>query len=243
MSLHRLSSACAVAMMMLLMALPAKAAPEVQANTFVLGAQEEPAIAKLTNGYIVVWASAGQDGSGYGIYGQRYTENGAKIGAELHISETTAGDQLKPRVAGLADGGFVVVWKGSSLRRFLYIRDGIPERTDSSVAAKSELARRRAPIGLHVAALTNGGFVVIWDPQFGQPSQAGITWADSTIHERGRSAMTSWSYAIKNAYNPGLPLRRLLTEVSSRCGSVTHDLFAQRVRFPPGVWVGGHHSK
>src|SRR5688572_16417127 len=97
MPLARHSSACAVAITLLLTALPVNAGPEVQANTFTQGTQFFPAIAKLANGYIVVWASDGQDGSGYGIYGQRYTQDGAKIGAELHISETTAGDQTRPR--------------------------------------------------------------------------------------------------------------------------------------------------
>ncbi len=89
MPLARLYSACAVAIMALLhvtllSALPANAAPEVQANTTTQGGQLLPAIAKLTNGYIVVWISQRQDG--YKIYGQRYTLNGVKVGGELRVS-------------------------------------------------------------------------------------------------------------------------------------------------------------
>jgi hypothetical protein len=161
-------------MMVLLMALPANAGPEVQANTFTQGAQDLPAIAKIANGYIVVWASDGQDGSGHGIYGQRYTENGAKIGAELHISETTVGHQTRPRVAGLADGGFVVVWRGEapsgpgSIYAAVFRANGL---TRSGEVRLSAARGSRQPT---VAALANGGFVVIWDPQVGEPTLADI---------------------------------------------------------------------
>jgi hypothetical protein len=148
----------------MLAALPANAAPEVQANTFMQGAQEEPAIAKLANGYIVVWASDGQDGSGYGIYGQRYTLDGARIGAELHISETTAGDQLKPRVAGLADGGFVVVWRGD---RDSFIYATVFRANGLKRSGEVRISTAKGTYQPTVAALANGGFVVIWDPGAG----------------------------------------------------------------------------
>ncbi len=47
--------------------------PEFQVNTYILDNQSNPAIAMEPDGnYIVVWQSYGQDGDGYGVYGQRY---------------------------------------------------------------------------------------------------------------------------------------------------------------------------
>lgn len=51
-------------------------------NTTTSSNQSDPSVALLTGGgYVVVWTSAGQDGSGDGVYGQRYTAAGAKAGA------------------------------------------------------------------------------------------------------------------------------------------------------------------
>ena len=52
---------------------------EVQANTHVQGQQRYSSIAGLEDGgYIVTWTDeSGQDGSGYGIYGQRYGASGS----------------------------------------------------------------------------------------------------------------------------------------------------------------------
>ncbi len=218
MPLARLSSACAIAMMMLLAALPAKAAPEVQANTFTQGDQKEPAIAKIANGYVVVWSSNGQDGLGFGIYGQRYTLDGAKLGAELRISEiygrrstkAARGRSRRWKLRRGLDGyqasaGFDIyaaVFKANGLKRSGEVRLG---------AAKGS----RGPT---VAALANGGFVVVWDPHVGQPGQADIHGRIYDFSKRGRSAMSLRSMLITRCGNPGLALRRLLTEVSSHCG-------------------------
>ena len=42
---------------------------------------------------MVVWASQGQDGSGWGVYGQRYDVSGVALGGEFRVNTTTADDQ------------------------------------------------------------------------------------------------------------------------------------------------------
>ena len=54
--------------------------------------------------------SRDQDGSGFGIYGQRYSAEGAASGSEFQINSRTSGDQQDPTVTSLTDGGFVVTW-------------------------------------------------------------------------------------------------------------------------------------
>ena len=44
-------------------------------------------------GFVVTWSSNGQDGSGYGIYGQRYAADGTAVGSEFLINQITAGFQ------------------------------------------------------------------------------------------------------------------------------------------------------
>jgi hypothetical protein len=59
---------------------------------------------------VVVWASQGEDGSGWGVYGRRFDSSGNPLGDEFQVSTTTSGDQLDPAVTVGADGHFVVVW-------------------------------------------------------------------------------------------------------------------------------------
>jgi len=87
---------------------------EFQVNTYIPNAQYYPDLAALTQGgFVVVWASNGQDGDGYGIYGQRLDENATFIGQEFQVNNFTTGDQSYPKVSGLQDGGFVVTWQSN----------------------------------------------------------------------------------------------------------------------------------
>ncbi len=88
---------------------------EAVINSYANSDQYQPASARWggsPNGHVVVWASNGQDGSGFGIYGQRMDENGNKVGAEFRVNSTTANAQETPTVAEMADGGFMVFWTG-----------------------------------------------------------------------------------------------------------------------------------
>ena len=87
-----------------------------RANTHVTGIQSDADVATLANGEsLVVWTSLGQDGSGEGVYGQRFTSQGVRDGAEFLINQTTARNQSKANVASLAGGRFVVGWISESV--------------------------------------------------------------------------------------------------------------------------------
>ncbi len=85
--------------------------PEIQVNTYITNNQQNPAIAMDSSGnFVVVWESQDQDGSGYGIYAQRFNANGTTNGAEMQVNTTTANDQTSPSVAMSNTGSFVVTW-------------------------------------------------------------------------------------------------------------------------------------
>ena len=138
---------------------------QTRVNSHTGGDQQLPAIAALTSGYVVVWASNAQDGSLFGVYGQRYNANGAKEGAEFPVNTTTAKDQTQPRVAGLSDGGFVVAWQSNGQdksglgvygQRFSAAgaKAGAEFRVNTTTADDQALPA--------VAAFPVGGFVVAW---------------------------------------------------------------------------------
>jgi hypothetical protein len=86
-------------------------ADEQLVNTFIAGNQAEPAISVLgTDQIIVAWQSAGQDGSGTGVYAQRFGADGAKVGSEFRMNTTAVNDQETPTVAGLSNGSFIAAW-------------------------------------------------------------------------------------------------------------------------------------
>jgi hypothetical protein len=92
-----------------------RAGGEFRINSYTRGDQNLPAIAALSDGgFVVTWQSNGQDGSGDGVYGQRYTAGARVVGTEFRVNTTTKGFQADPTVAGLSSGGFVAVWDSGS---------------------------------------------------------------------------------------------------------------------------------
>ena len=64
-------------------------------------------------GYISIWIdNNGLDGSAQGIFGQRFTAAGAKVGGQFLVNTTTNGDQFSPSVAVAPNGTFLVAWEG-----------------------------------------------------------------------------------------------------------------------------------
>jgi hypothetical protein len=87
--------------------------PEFRVNAYTTGAQDDPAVAAGHAGsFVVTWTSAGQDGSDYGVFGQRFDASGAPAGPEFRVNVYTTGRQYASDVAMDAAGNFVVVWQG-----------------------------------------------------------------------------------------------------------------------------------
>jgi hypothetical protein len=55
----------------------------------------------------------GQDGSGIGVFGQRYTSSGTPAGTEFQVNTYTTNFQGFQAVAAAAAGNFVVVWESA----------------------------------------------------------------------------------------------------------------------------------
>ena len=85
--------------------------PEFHVNTYVPGDQYLPSLAMDAAGnFVVVWGSVGQDGSRGGIFGQRYSSDGAPLGFEFRVNTYTTNPQTRGSVAAEPGGNFVVVW-------------------------------------------------------------------------------------------------------------------------------------
>ena len=86
---------------------------ETLTNTYTDGQQYEARAAGLSvGGYVVSWrAGGGQDGSGDGVYFQRYDADGNPLGTETLVNTTTAGNQSGASIAAINGGGYVITWE------------------------------------------------------------------------------------------------------------------------------------
>ncbi|HKC25766.1 MAG TPA: hypothetical protein VKF32_13550, partial [Thermoanaerobaculia bacterium] len=138
-----------------------------RANAYTTGSQSASAIAADSSGdTVVVWQSDGQDGSGLGVYGQRYDATGAARGSEFHVSAFVQDDQSGPSVASSAAGAFVVVWQSanqifgypSSIYARRYSSAGTSQGSEFLVAGATAYSMKNPSVSSNTA----GDFVVVW---------------------------------------------------------------------------------
>ncbi|MDG3444699.1 RTX toxin, partial [Nitrospirillum amazonense] len=84
---------------------------KIRVNSYTTGDESQPSVvATADGGYMVAWRANAEDGSGYGIYAQRYDANNVAVGGEVRLNDTTAGDQNQPALAVQADGAIIASW-------------------------------------------------------------------------------------------------------------------------------------
>ncbi|MGO4572982.1 hypothetical protein [Microvirga sp. 2TAF3] len=113
-------------------------------------------------GWVVTWQSKAQDGSGYGIYQQRYDKDGHYIYlADQRVNVTTDGNQEDASVTALADGGWVVTWRSANYDIHQQRYDAAGQAawtTDTQVNIVADYQQIRPT----VAGLKDGGWVIAW---------------------------------------------------------------------------------
>jgi hypothetical protein len=135
----------------------------------VVADDKKPTIAALSDGgWIVAWQKNGPDGSGWGIYQQRYDRFGSRVDREFRVNSFTLSDQSEADVKGLNDGGWVVVWNSegqASNKRDIYqqrySRFGEPVGTETLVNSDTKGIQQNPSI----SSLQDGGWIVVWEGQ------------------------------------------------------------------------------
>jgi len=143
---------------------------EFQVNTYTTDDQMAPRVARAANGsFVVVWLSVGQDGSGRGIYAQRFDAGGNPLGVEFRANTYTTLDQGGPSIAMAPDGRFVVAWQsegqdgsGHGVYAQRYDSGGVPQGSEFRLNTITSGTQQ----GVSVAMADDGSFVVtfIEDP-------------------------------------------------------------------------------
>jgi hypothetical protein len=138
---------------------------EFQVNSFTTGYQGYPAVAVGAAGaFVVAWVSA--DGSGDGIFAQRYDASGDRLGGEFLVNSDTAGNAGAP-AAAILDSGFVVAWTGygagdpSSNGVFARRYDDAGNPLGAQFLVNTTTFDRQLAPSISAPA-EDGGFVVTW---------------------------------------------------------------------------------
>ena len=139
--------------------------PNFPINTYTTSTQFNAKVAVAPSGaFVAVWQSNQQDGSDFGVFGQRFDPAGAPVGAEFAVNTYTTGRQGNPRVAITPSGGFIVVWDGAgqdgsstgiSGRRYDNAGNPSPEFPINTYTTGQQF---QADIGV----MSDGSFVVAW---------------------------------------------------------------------------------
>ncbi|MFN8442692.1 MAG: right-handed parallel beta-helix repeat-containing protein [Caldilineaceae bacterium] len=135
-------------------------------NTTTVNRQDYAAVAMNDAGQFAIgWRSVAQDGSGLGVYAQRYDANGKAIGNEFQVNTYTTGDQALWSVDINNSGMLILVWTsflqdGDSFGIFgqRYAADGSPMGGEFQINSITAGLQNRP----HVALDDSGSFVVTW---------------------------------------------------------------------------------
>jgi hypothetical protein len=140
---------------------------EFRVNTYTTNIQQFAAVATDADGdFVVAWESRDQDGSGYGVYAQRYNAAGVAQGSEFRVNTYTTNWQRNPTVAMDADGDFVVAWAsnaqdGDSYGVYAqrYNAAGVAQGSEFRVNAYTTGIQRSPAVAMDA----DGDFVVTWE--------------------------------------------------------------------------------
>lgn len=72
----------------------ARVGGEIEVATYTTNTQARSDVTALADGsFVVTWQSLGQDGSGWGIFAQRFNSSGTAVGAEVRVNTFVNSDQ------------------------------------------------------------------------------------------------------------------------------------------------------
>lgn len=145
---------------------------EFLVNTRKQKNQSLPVVAALENGGFVVawtdWSGTLGDSSSTSIKARMFDDLAVPLGDEFLVNTETSNCQLRPALAPLKDGGFVVVWtdhsgrggdaSGSGIKGKVFGPRGTTVQDEFLVNTETEGDQNAAA----VAGLVDGSFVVSW---------------------------------------------------------------------------------
>lgn len=139
---------------------------ELAMNSYEIGQQDYAEMAPLEDGaFMAAWDSSYADGSGWGVYGQRFTSDGAKQGPELSLTSSYLYDQNHVGLATFPDSKAVVTWRSNHIaynRYFIHAQRLSAIGLKLGPEMKVSIADDFSTEGPRVATSPDGWFTVVW---------------------------------------------------------------------------------
>lgn len=183
---------------------------DIRVNSYVDQSQQQPSIAVLPNGnVVVVWGSQGQDGHLQGVFGQILDSAGNKVGEEFQVNESTQYNQRTPAVAALSNGRFVVTWvseKSRGITTDAIAPSGVPQernagRTIFGVDVYARIFQANAE-AVGTELLVNTGLNICANPAISAQSKGGfaVAWGEDNA-----GSTDSWDVVARSFDSAGIP--------------------------------------
>jgi parallel beta-helix repeat protein len=150
---------------------------EFLVNTFLTSWQEYNSVVGLSDGgFVIAWDSTQKDtttdsnSTSFGIFAQRYSANGSRVGSEFQVNTFAATELGKPVLTALSGGGFMAAWQsidqdGDEYGIFGQRYDGAGNRVGGEFQINAyTTTSQNTPA---IATLTDGSVVVSWN-SYGQ---------------------------------------------------------------------------
>jgi hypothetical protein len=150
---------------------------EYPISSLTTGEPASPHLALSKTQGLLVWHNNAIDGQGLGIAARRLDANlSPGLFAPFRVNQQVAGDQEKPSVALLKDGGAAVVWQGGRPgAQHIYVR---VLKADGTFATTNDLrvnvfsgGQQSSPV---IACLENGNLAVAWSSLHQDGSHYGV---------------------------------------------------------------------
>ncbi len=151
---------------------------ELRANTTTADNQTNPAVAMDADGdFAIAWQSNLQDGSGIGVYFQRFSKTGATVGGEIRANSFTTGAQALPTIAMDANGDFIVAWAssgqdGSSDGVYAQLYNNLGATVGNEFRANTFTTQAQSAPSASMDA--DGDFIITWESNNQDGSARGI---------------------------------------------------------------------
>lgn len=127
------------------------AAEPTKVNTHTNGNHYAPQIAAVGDQHMVVWMSAGQDGSREGVFGRFVNSDASAVGSEFQVNTTSASQQIYPTVSSDGAGRFLVAWSSF-----------VGGQTSFDPFAQRYAFSTLTPAAPFVCALSSGRLSITW---------------------------------------------------------------------------------
>ncbi|MCJ8056687.1 cadherin domain-containing protein [Shinella curvata] len=132
-------------------------------NTHTAGSQSGALVHTLpAGGWVTMWTSEGQDGSGSGVFQQVFSALGEKVGLETRVNQVTAGNQVLFGHVATPEGGWQTLWLND------IDLDGVYGLCFQSFNASGEpigdakTIDASLPSSAELTPLANGGWIISW---------------------------------------------------------------------------------